>query len=194
MPKKLVLILTIVFVLAFVATAFAWPPFSAKWIAKYDGYLQMGYIDGQPTNIVADTLIVVNNAHDTKSMKVWIAVFDKHGVVEGEQTFFDGGNMLVGQTLPANNYGWITLGMIVKRATHDPWGVPAGEKFSFKIFTDLVGTPPIVEVKQIIYKQAQTMPPGEAIWHADNIQTWAEAVLGGLKGPGIIKVPDTMKW
>jgi hypothetical protein len=139
---------------------------------------------------LADTLIVVTNP-GTVPMKAWIEVFDKHGVAVGQQTFYNGGTPIT--QINVNGYGWITLGMIVNRTTHDPWNFPGGEKFAFKIYTDITMTP-IVEIKQVIYDGLQSAPPGEAIWQASAIRTWAEAALGGLKGPGVTKAPLKYRW
>lgn len=197
--KLLVLILVAVFVAAFAGSALAAPLFPVKWIAKYDGYVQMDWDEqapppGFPTALWADTLIVVNNANNAKTMPVWIEVYDKYGTLVGEQTLLNGGNLLENNLIPTNGYGWVSLADIIRRDTKDPWGFPAGEKFAFKISTGLLGTPPIVEVKQIIYNEPLTMLPAEAVWRADLMRTWAETVLGGLKGPGVIKVPKKMKW
>lgn len=196
--KKLIPIFVIVCTLLLAASALAAPPFTAKWIVTYDGYVQMDWNEqspppGFPTALLADTLIVVNNGSGNL-IAVWIEVYDKYGTKVGEQTLLNGGSPLEGNNIPINGFGWVSLASIVKRDTHDPWGFAAGEKFLIKISTSFVKIPPIVEIKQIIYNSALTMPPGEAVWRADLMKTWAEAALGGLKGPGITKVPTTMQW
>lgn len=192
MRKKFVFLMAMICVLAFAGSTLAAPPFPVKWVATYDGYLQ----EDDQGAVLADTLIVVNNTPPARkliSMPVWIEVFDKYGTPIGEQTLLNGGDPLESNLIPINGYGWITLGMIVNRATHDPWGFAAGEKFTLKISPGLLQTPPIVEIKQVIYKSVQSSP-GEAIWQAGNIQTWAETCLGGSKGPDITQVPRKMKW
>jgi hypothetical protein len=192
--KRIVFVIAVVCVLAFaVGPALAKAPFRVNYIVKYDAYLQR-LVDG---NVVADTLIVVNNARNARSMKVWIQVYDKHGnpvnvygvppnEVHGE-TLYDGGSPLVGGQIPANGFGWITMGMMVPRITQDPWEFQGrGEKFTFKVFTQPKDMPPIVEVKQVIYTSGQQYP-GEAIWNTDLIKTWSEAALGGLNSVGVVK-------
>ena len=186
MSRKLVFGVAMICVLVFAGSAFAAPPFAAPWITTYDGYLQ----EDDQGWVLADTLIVVNNPAKGV-MSVWIEVFDKDGVTVVEQALLNGGNPL--SSIPVNGYGWTTLGVLVNRPTHDPWGFAAGEKFSFRIFTSVRAMPPIVEVKQVIYNSLQEFP-GEAIWQAGNIKTWAETCLGGLLGPGVTRVPKKMRY
>ena len=128
MQNKLFTILTVVFVLVIAGSALAAPPFVPKWVVTYDAYVQRDALD----TYLADTLIVVNNSHKTIGMLVWIEVFDKYGVpipAESQgQTLLDGGDPLVDYTIPVNGYGWITLGMIIDRSTHDPWGSIGGAR------------------------------------------------------------------
>lgn len=190
MHKKLVLTLAVACVLAFAGSVLATPPFPNYYIVKYDGYLH----ENDSGFVLADTLIVVNNAK-RKKMKVWIQVYDKYGTavntyppdIHGE-TLLNGGDPLTDNIIPAEGFGWITLGMIVSRKTSDPWGYDGAEKFPFKIFTSRKDMPPVVEVKQVIYTTAQEFP-GEAIWNPANIKTWAETCLGGLHAPGVVKTP-----
>lgn len=193
MRIRLAMIIAVSCVLALTGLGQAAPPFGSKWVTTYDGYLQE---DGGGF-VLADTLIVVNNAHGSAAMPVWIEVYDKYGtavpVASEGQTLLNGGSALAGNAIPSNGFGWITLGMIVNRATLDPWGFAGGEKFVFKVSAGLRGMPPIIEVKQVIYSAAQEFP-GEAIWQPANIKTWAETCLGGLKGPGVTKLPKKMKW
>jgi hypothetical protein len=194
MKKELIFIMALVCGVAFAASALAAPPFSAKWVITYNGYVQR---DAQGS-YAADTLIVVNNSSTTNNMGVWIEVFDKYGnpipLASEGQTLFNGGSPLVANMILPNAYGWITLGMIIDRTTHDPWGVePWAEKFSFRVSTGLHIKPPIVEVKQVIYNSGTDFP-GEAIWQPLNIKTWAETCLGGLTGPGVTKLPRKYKW
>lgn len=195
MQKKLFTMLAVVFSLVIAGSALAAEPFAPRWVVTYDGYVQRNALD----TYLADTLIVVNNSHKTIDMLVWIEVFDKHGdpIPAGSlgQTLLNDGEPLESNTIPVNGYGWITLGMIIDRSTHDPWGEIGGaEKFSFRIsYAGQMCTPPITEVKQVIY-HAGTKFPGKAIWQPANIKTWAETCLGGLMGPGVTKVPNKMKW
>jgi hypothetical protein len=190
MNKRLVLMMIAAFyVVAFAGAVFAQAPFARKWVVKYDGYLHE-----DPTGaVLADTLIVVNNSNENKGMPIWIEVFDKYGTLEGEQTLLNDGSELEENSIPSSGYGWITLGMIVNRATQDPWGNAAGENFSFRITNHLGSTPPIIQVKQVIYSTVQQFP-GEAIWQADNIKMWSETPLGGHMGPGVCRVPKKMRW
>jgi hypothetical protein len=189
--KRIILLSLIMFsILVFAASAFSAPVFEGvKQIIVYDGYLQQS---GQaaPFTITADTLFVVNNANKV-AMLAWIEVYNKYGIIVGEGFLYNGGNP--SSTVPANGYLWITLGMIVPRATHDPWGFPGGEKFQVKISTGPGDAgnlkPTIAEVKQVIYNVPTTMLPGEAIWQAGNFRTWAEAALGGRTSPGLVKSP-----
>jgi len=189
MRKAIFLTLIVLTVLALAASAFAAPPFTAKQKIVYDGYLQQS---GQsaPFTITADTLFVVNNANAVQ-LPAWIEVYEKHGLLIAEGPFFNGGNPI--SSIAPNGFGWITLGMIVNNPTHDPWGFPGGQKFVVKISTGPGDPgaikPTIVEVKQVIYGPPTTMLPGEAIWQAGLFKTWAEAALGGLRGPGLVKAP-----
>jgi len=194
MHKKLVLTLAVACVLAFAGSVLAAPPFSGYYVVKYDGYLQKDAAG----MVLADTLIVVDNAKTGLKMKVWIQVYDKYGTpvnmygeppVHGE-TLMNGGSPLTNNIIPGDGFGWITLGMMVPRQTFDPWGIAGAEKFTYKIFTSRKDMPPIVEVKQVIYNSLQEYP-GEAIWNAANIKTWAETCLGGLHAPGVVKSPLT---
>jgi hypothetical protein len=141
-------------------------------------------------------------------MQIWIEVFDKYGTLEGEQTLLHDGTELPGNSIPSLGYGWITLGMIVNRATQDPSGNAGGENFSFRITNNLPSTPPIIQVKQVTYSTPSTPPiiqvkqvtystaqpfPGEAIWQHDNINMWSETCLGGHMGPGVCRIPKKMR-
>jgi hypothetical protein len=188
--KKLILLTFVTLVaLAFATSVFAAPPFTVKQIIVYDGYLQQAG-EVAPFTITADTLFVVNNANKVVS-PAYIEVYDKHGLPVNEGMLYNGGTPI--SSIAANGYGWITLGMLVNRATHDPWGFAGGEKFQVKISTGPgdagVLKPTIVEVKQVIYSSPTTMLPGEAIWQAGLFKTWAEAALGGRTSPGLIKSP-----
>jgi hypothetical protein len=182
MHKKLVILMATLCVFVFAGAALAGPPnFNAKWVIMYDGYLQE-----LPTGaVLADTFIVVNNPK-ASNMGVWIEVYDKYGELVAAGTFYDGGNPLSNNVLPGGDYGWITLGMLVPRATADPWGMPGAEKFSFKVFTAPSTTVPVVEVKQVIYNTEEDSP-GEAFWQGlGNIKTWSETCLGGNQAPGVV--------
>jgi hypothetical protein len=191
--KKVILLTCIVLsVLVFAASVFAAPPFTVKQIIVYDGYLQQSGQEA-PFFITADTLFVVNNANKV-AMPAYIEVYTKKGnedplVFEG--LLYNGGQ--IRSSVPPNGYLWITLGMAVNRATHDPWGFAGGEKFHVKISTGSGDAgnlkPTIVEVKQVIYSSPTTMAPGEAIWQAGLFKTWAEAALGGRTSPGLVKSP-----
>jgi len=187
MHRKLVLMVAVACVLAFSASGFAQPPFTAACQVMYDGYLHE--TAGQ---VLADTLIVANNGYSSKGMQVWIEIFDKYGELVNEGTLLNGGDDLVGNTIPPRGYGWTTMGYLVNRDTHDPWGLPGAEKFTFVISSNKKTKPPIIEVKQVIYNGPQQYP-AEAIWQPANIKTWAETCLAGLKGPGVIKVPNKMQ-
>ncbi|MBN1843099.1 MAG: hypothetical protein JW883_12580 [Deltaproteobacteria bacterium] len=186
MYKKFAIGLALVCVFAFAGAAVAAPPFGAPWMISYDGYLQQTV---GPQTLQADTLIVVTNSHPSRNMGVWIEVFDKYGVSVYAGTFYNGGGLLSGNILPGNQWCWITLGMVVPRATVDPWGFAAGEKFSFRIYTAPSVTAPVVEVKQVVYSTPTEIPPGELIWQSQYFKTWSEAALGGLNGTGVVKAP-----
>ncbi len=187
MYKKLTLILAVIAVLGFVGTSLAAPPFTAKQVIKYDGYLQ----EDATGNVLADTLFVVNN-YNKKMLPVWIEVYDKYGTLVVEGTLLNGGSPLEDNLIPVRGFGWVTLGMMVTGPTHDPYGFEGyGQKFTVIISTgkaDAILKATIVEVKQVIYETAQQYP-GEAIWNAAVIKTWAETALGGLRGPGLVKIP-----
>ena len=189
MNKKSTLFVAIACVLVLAGTALANPPKYTGTVIAYDGWLHQNYDPGgtQFQSILADTLIVVNNGHHTQSMNGYIQVYDKHGILEGESTFYNGGDQLVGDTLPPQSYGWITLGMLVNRGTHDPWGfTDKGEKFLIKVSSS-TGIPLTVEIKQVIYAAPQTTPyPGEHIWNTNLFKTWTETSLGGKKGNGVV--------
>ena len=188
MRKELIFIMALVCGVVFAASALAQPTFVPKWQATYDAYLERNSAQG---GILADTLIVVNNPHSATAMPVFIEVFDKHGTSVGEGNLYDGGTQV--PTAPGNGYVWVTIGQIVGRDTHDPWGFAGAEKFYFRVSSGLKSKPPIIEVKQVIYNTPMEFP-GEAIWQSANIKTWAETCLGGLKGPGITKVPKKLQW
>jgi hypothetical protein len=187
MKKELILVIALVCALTFAGSALAQPPFTQKWQATYDAYLDEDIVGA----VLADTLIVVNNSHNVNAMPVYIEVFDKHGNPLGEGYLYNGGSVVT--TAPVNGYVWVTIGMIVGRPTQDPWGSAGGEKFRFRVSSGLTYKPPIIEVKQVIYN-TRVPYPGEAIWQPANIKTWAETCLGGLKGPGITRVPKKMQW
>ena len=108
-------------------------------------------------------------------------------------SLLNGGVALENNNIPVKGFGWITLGMIVSRATQNPLGSPGGEKFTFKVSTgksgDAILKPTIVEVKQVTYNTRQ-VNPGQAIWNPTLIKTWAETTLGGRRGPGVVKYPS----
>ncbi|NVM20241.1 MAG: hypothetical protein HWN68_00490 [Desulfobacterales bacterium] len=187
MHKKLVFILAVICVLAFVGSAPAGPPAGTKWMITYDGYLEKLTDPGGITTMSADTLIVVNNSHPAAGMAALIDVFDKKGnkVNDTPLGLLNGGAIWPNNIIPADAYGWITLGMIVARDTADPWGFPGAEKFSFRIYTN-PSTPPVVEVKQVIYSGPTEKPPGELIWQTQYFRTWCETSLGGLNGTGVV--------
>jgi hypothetical protein len=147
-------------------------------VIGYDGYLQK-YTNAY---VGADTLIVVNNEHWSSPLTAKLEVFDKYGKLVWEGLFCDGGTAI--NHIPPLGFGWITLGMVVNRATKNPFGlVQYGEKFHIRISAALATATvakrvPTVEVKQVIYRQAQSSPR-LAIWQPWLIQTWAEAALGG---------------
>jgi hypothetical protein len=198
MYRKMAFFVAILSIVALAGSALAAPSFTVKQIIVYDGYLQQDVDSPEPgqTLLVADTLFVVNNGNKkaTTQVNVWIEVFDKHGNLINEGTLYNGGDLLTDNKIPANGFGWITLGMMVPRDTVDPWGFPAGEKFVVKISTGK-GDPGVckanpVEVKQVIYDGGgTTVLAGEAIWRADLIKAWAETCLGGQNGPGVTKHP-----
>jgi hypothetical protein len=192
MYKKVSLIMAVVCVLVLAGSALANPPKYTGTVIAYDGWLHQNYlppVGGVFQNILADTLIVVNNGHHTQSMNVYIQVYDKHGYLEAESTFYNGGSLLVGDTLPPQSYGWITLGMLVNRGTHDPYGeqfTDRGEKFLIKVSSS-TGIPLTVEIKQVIYTDPQMTPyPGEHIWNTNLFKTWTETSLGGKNGNGVV--------
>ena len=154
----------------------------------YDGYLQMSVLP-PVKSVLADTLIVVSNP-GTTAAQCNITVYDKHGVIIKENALlYNGGSQI--SSIPANGFGWITLGMLVDRTTKDPWGFEGlGEKFVYRIkFASKY--PAIVEIKQVIYDVAQ-MHPHEAIWNAVHFKTWTEASLGGMRANGLISLPNVV--
>jgi len=187
MYKKFAFALVCVF--AFAGSALAGPPFYTPWMITYDGYLQQTYTPGVGISLQADTLIVVTNSHPTKTMGVWIEVYEKGGELVYEGTLYDGGELLFNSALPPNEWCWITLGMVIGRTTGDPWGTDGGEKFSFRIRTAPYVTAPVVEVKQVVYSEPMHFPAGQLIWQSQYFKTWSEAALGGLNGTGVVKAP-----
>jgi hypothetical protein len=118
-------------------------------------------------------------------MAIWIRVHDKHGELVTEGMLHNSKGYRL--TVPSKGYLWVTLGMLVHRATKDPFGSLSGEKFQFTIF---IGpnpsevkpyrpAKPIVEVKQVIYHDDVniSLPPEKAIWKSSYIKTWAETSL-----------------
>ena len=169
-------------VLVFATSVLAAPPFTAKYKVMYDAYVQA--YEGA---WLADTLIVVTNGKNTKPMKVWIEVYDKHGVFQNEATLINGGQLLPGNAIPPNGFGWITIGALLNRNTFDPFGHEGlAEKFTFKVSTSRKDMPPIIEVKQVIFEPAVS-DPTQAIWNGPSIKTWCETALGGLNSVGVIK-------
>jgi len=165
------------------------PGFNFNQQVVYDGYL-----DKSGQGILADTLIIVSNTNKVgKNIQALIDVFDKYGKHEIQGKFYNSGQQIA--TIPANGFGWITLGMLVSRATQTPFGSPGGEKFTIKISTDKGGQykcgPTIVEVKQVSYKTRQENP-GKAIWNAANIATWSETALGGKLSSGVVWYPKNI--
>jgi len=193
MYKRFAIGLAVVCVFVLAGTALAAPPFGAPWMISYDGYLQQTDPGGGTQLVQADTLIVITNSHPSRNMGVWIEVFQKDGTNVYAGNLYDGGQLLplTGSTptLGGNKWCWITLGMVVNRATVDPWGFTGGEKFSFRIYTAPSITAPVVEVKQVVYSTPMEIPPGELIWQSQYFKTWSEAALGGLNGTGVVKAP-----
>jgi hypothetical protein len=198
MKRNVVIVTVLLCVLVFAGLGHAAPagPYGRQMI-MYDGYL---YKTAAPvnTNVLADTLIVVNNSHGSIWCPVWIQVFDKYGTEVASSTLFNGGISLGNNTPPnenaisPNGFGWITLGMLVARTTHDPWDwEPAAEKFTYKITAGLKQKPVVVEIKQVIYNSIQPYA-GEAIWQPANIKTWAETSLGGLRGGGFVSIGNVL--
>jgi hypothetical protein len=180
MSKKFILIMATAAVMAFGGIAYANPIPGFTYAISYDGYLQQTTAN----QVIADTLIVVNNPNPFSSMPLWIEIFDKHGGLIWEGRMWDGGAP-IDRVVP-NGYGWITLGMVVARPTHDPFGeVGRAEKFHYRITAlhpeTTLRIVPTVEVKQVIYTQTPTLPPKEAIWQTTLFKSWTEAALGGSK-------------
>jgi hypothetical protein len=165
-------------------------PFNVRQQIMYDGYLDMT-MDETGRHVLTDTLIVLTNTNKVnKNLHAWIEVFDKDGIKRGQGKLYNGGQEIT--TIGSKAFGWITLGMLVDRATHNPFGSPGGEKFVIKISTDVGGqwkggVAP-VEVKQVTFKTRQENP-GEAIWNAADIATWSETTLGGKLTPGLVYYP-----
>jgi hypothetical protein len=187
MNKKIRVLITIV-IAVLLASAFSVTltgnAFAVQQI-MYDGYLQMTVVPPSKS-IIADTLIVVSNP-GTYNATCNITVYDKHGVVVVQDALlYNGGSQI--SSIPANGFGWITLGMLVNRTTKDPWGFEGlGEKFVYRIkFQSKY--PAIVEIKQVIYNVAQEFP--DAIWNAANIKSWTETSLGGIRANGLISLPS----
>jgi hypothetical protein len=185
MKRSLVFVTVLFSVLALAGTSHAQP--YLQQVIQYDGYLQQTAPPAQA--VTADTLIVVSCIVATN---VYIEVFDKYGTPVAGSYLYNGGS--AGPAVPANGFRWITLGMIVPRATQDPWGFAGGEKFTFRISASTKFRPIIVEVKQVVYTSPQTQGPGEAIWNAENFKTWSEAALGGMRGTGLVNVKNTAPW
>lgn len=161
--------------------AYADPLPGFSYAISYDGYLQKSP-EGQ---ILADTLIVVNNPNPYSHMPLWFEVFDKKGQPVWEGAMWDGG--VPTNSVPANGFAWITLGMVVPRPTQDPFGgIGNAEKFHYRITALHPDTVPwlyivpTVEVKQVIYSQTVSVPK-EAIWRTQLFKSWTEAALGGGK-------------
>ena len=185
--------MTVFCVLGFSAAAVAAPPFGAPWMISYDGYLQGVYGGESWTNVSADTLIVVTNSHPSRNAGVWIEVFDGAGnpVAAGKTLYAYNGTgaiPLAGNILPPNAFGWTTLSDHVNRTTVDPWNIASGEKFSYRIYFAPADFPPVVEVKQVVYKFPAEFPL-EMIWNTEGFASWTETSLGGLNGTGVIKAP-----
>ena len=151
-----------------------------------------GYLDKTQDGILTDTLITVTHGNKTSSMKARIEVYDEQGTKIAEQPLMNGGEPPLYNEISIGGIGWVTLGMIVNRTTKSPFGAPGGENFSFKVVTGK-GDPgntkaTAVQVKRVMYYSRQEFP-GEAIWNAANIKSWAETALGGKNGPGVVKHP-----
>ena len=124
MSRKFIWIVAAVAAMAFSGIVHADPIPGFTYAISYDGYLQRN----TDNTIIADTLIVVNNPNPFSGMPLWIDIFDKHGLPVWQGPMWDGGKPT--NSIVVNGYGWITLGMVVPRPTHDPFGVVgAAEKF-----------------------------------------------------------------
>jgi hypothetical protein len=191
MNKKFRVLITIaiaVLLASAFSVAFTGNAFAVQQI-MYDGYLQMTVQAPLVKSVLADTLIVVSNPGPAAAM-CNITVYDKKGVlIKGDISLYDTGGQI--SSIPANGFGWITLGMLVDRTTIDPWGsLGNGEKFVYRIKFGST-KPAIVEIKQVIYIGPQEYP-SEAIWNATNIRTWTETSLGGLRANGLIQLPNAV--
>jgi len=148
----------------------------------------LGYLDKTQDGVLADTLITVTQGSKLP-VPVYLLVYDKYGNEVAESWLADGGQQVI--NVAAKGFAWITLGMIVGRATLNPLGSPGGEGFSFKITSGKYGgnlKPTLVEVEQAIYHSRQ-QNPGKAIWNPANIASRSETALGGVCGPGVTIVP-----
>jgi hypothetical protein len=181
MSRKFIWIVAAVAAMAFSGIVHADPIPGFTYAISYDGYLQRN----TDNTIIADTLIVVNNPNPFSSMPLWIEIFDKHGLPVWQGPMWDGGKPT--NSIVANGYGWITLGMVVPRPTHDPFGVVgAAEKFHYRITAlhpeTTLRIVPTVEVKQVIYTDQQPVTDAKSvIWQTSLFKSWTEAALGGSK-------------
>jgi len=164
-----------------------------QYVICYDGMLEQATDQPTGTRLVhADTLIVVNNSDPSCPMAAWLEVFDKYGELIWEGEFFDGGQPI--PQINGSGYGWITLGMVVPRDTHTPYGYPGGEKFHIRISAKHIDCPrhlvPTVEIKQVIYFGGMDHP-ADAIWQPSyGYRTWTETSLGGNKyATGVVYAP-----
>jgi hypothetical protein len=181
MSKKLGFLIVLAGILVFSSTAMAAPPTYTGTVIAYDGWLDQ--VGPEPFTIAADTLIVVSNGHPTGTFNAAIQVYDHNGIYLGSHNFFVGAVQQA--AIPAQNYGWITIGHIVNRPTEAPLGVGTGEKFLFEISTTTT-FPPVVEIKQVIYQNPGQIPASEAIWYTENFDTWTETSLGGSRANGVV--------
>ncbi len=193
MHKKLVIIMAAFCVLALAGTVMAGLPLGTKWVITYDGYICQD-LSSETKTITADTLIVVTNSHPTWTMNVLLDFFDKDGtkINTSPVGLLAGTPPLLRDEVPTDGYGWITLSYVLNRDSIDPTGVHGyGEKLSFRVYTSPGKIPPVVEVKQVIYKnpieyEVLGDPRHLFVWFPAYIQTWAETALGGLTGTGLV--------
>jgi len=181
MYKRVACFAALACILVFAGTAMAAQVTYSGTVIAYDGWLDQ--VGPEPFTIAADTLIVVSNGHPSGSFNAAIQVYDWAGNYLGSHNFFVGGVQQVG--IPAQNYGWITIGHIVNRPTEAPLGVGTGEKFFFEVSTTSA-FPPVVEIKQVIYQTPGQIPAAEAIWYTENFSTWTETSLGGRMANGVV--------
>jgi hypothetical protein len=115
MNKTRIAMLALAAGLAWGSVAEAAPITGFQYVISYDGYLHKT----MDNSVLADTLVVVNNPNPYSTMPLWLEIFDKKGVPVWEGEMWDGGVPIV--SVPANGFAWITLGMVVPRATMNPF-------------------------------------------------------------------------